>query len=97
MNTKHTRLKLLTAFLYGCFLCCAAYGGGPQAIISPPTGLQAHWQSPGRSQLPVERFAKRFQHEGLPIIRVWENRSMLVSVGVDPKGRPGLWLLQKAY
>lgn len=43
----------------------------------------------------IEDFARRVHREGLPFARVWENHSMLVSVGLNPKGRPGLWIIQK--
>jgi hypothetical protein len=43
----------------------------------------------------IEDFARQVHREGLPFARVWENQSMLVSVGLNPKGRPGLWIIQK--
>jgi hypothetical protein len=46
---------------------------------------------PGR----VEELALRFHREGLPIARLWENKSALVSLGLNQKGKPGLWIVQK--
>jgi hypothetical protein len=46
---------------------------------------------PGR----VEELALRFHREGLPIARLWENKSALVSLGLNQKGKPGLWFVQK--
>jgi hypothetical protein len=46
---------------------------------------------PGR----VEQLALRFHREGLPIARLWENKSALVSLGLNQKGKPGLWIIQK--
>jgi hypothetical protein len=46
---------------------------------------------PGR----VEELALRFHREGLPIARLWENKSALVSLGLNSKGKPGLWITQK--
>jgi hypothetical protein len=43
----------------------------------------------------IEDFARQVHREGLPLARVWENQSMLLSVGLNPKGRPGLWIIQK--
>jgi hypothetical protein len=45
----------------------------------------------------VEELVLRFHREGLPIARLWENKSALVSLGFNPKGKPGLWLTQKTH
>ena len=45
----------------------------------------------------AEAFAQRFHREGLPIARLWENHSALVSLGLNQKGKPGLWLVQKTH
>jgi len=42
-----------------------------------------------------QRFSRRVQREGLPFARLWENKSALVSIGLNQKGKPGLWLIQK--
>jgi hypothetical protein len=46
---------------------------------------------------PAEAFARRVHREGLPVARLWETRSALVSVGLNQKGKPGLWLIQKTH
>jgi hypothetical protein len=43
----------------------------------------------------AESFARRFHREGLPVARLWENHSALISLGLNAKGKPGLWLVQK--
>jgi len=43
----------------------------------------------------AEAFARQFRHEGLPVARLWENHAALVSLGLNAKGKPGLWLVQK--
>ena len=50
-------------------------------------------RTPGR----VEELALRIHREGLPLARLWENKSALVSLGLNPKGKPGLWLTQKTH
>ncbi len=40
-------------------------------------------------------FARRVQREGLPLARLWETKSALLSVGLNAKGKPGIWLVQK--
>jgi hypothetical protein len=43
----------------------------------------------------LQQFAHNAGHEGLPVARLWENHSALVSLGLSPRGKPGLWLIQK--
>jgi hypothetical protein len=51
----------------------------------------------GRSMSRAEAFAQRFHREGLPLARLWENKSALVSLGINQKGKAGLWLVQKTH
>lgn len=50
-----------------------------------------------REMSKAEAFARRFHREGLPVARLWENHSALVSLGLNQKGKPGLWLVQKTH
>jgi hypothetical protein len=43
----------------------------------------------------MQEFARRFHREGLPVARLWESHSALVSLGLNQRGKPGLWLVQK--
>jgi hypothetical protein len=43
----------------------------------------------------AEEFAHRVHKEGLPIARLWQTHSALLSLGLNQKGKPGLWLIQK--
>jgi hypothetical protein len=45
----------------------------------------------------VQAMAERFRHEGLPVARLWENHSALVSLGLNSRGKPGIWLVQKIH
>ena len=66
-------------------------------------GAQTQFQLPAfeaeaaRGRVPgrVEEFAQRVHREGLPVARLWENKSALVSLGLNQKGKPGLWIIQK--
>lgn len=42
-----------------------------------------------------EKFVSKLRREGLPLARLWENASALVSFGLNRKGQPGFWLVQK--
>jgi hypothetical protein len=64
-------------------------------------GLQEDPPSVG-SELPAMRtmsraqeMARRFRSEGLPVARLFESRSALVSLGLNQRGKPGIWLIQK--
>ena len=50
-----------------------------------------------KSYSPAAAFANRVHREGLPLARLWENKSALVSVGLNQRGKPGLWLTQKTH
>jgi hypothetical protein len=50
-----------------------------------------------RSRPPMEELARHVQHEGLPLARLWENKSALVHIGLNQRGKPGLWLVQKIH
>jgi hypothetical protein len=52
---------------------------------------------PTRVKGGVQAFAERFHREGLPIARLWENKSALVSFGLNQRGKAGLWLVQKTH
>jgi hypothetical protein len=43
----------------------------------------------------AEELTRRLHREGLPVARLWETRSALVSIGLSPRGKPGIWLIQK--
>ena len=60
--------------------------GLEQVQLSSSSSETLRARIPGR----VEELVLRFHREGLPIARLWENKSALVSLGLNPKGKPGL-------
>jgi len=48
-------------------------------------------RTPGR----LEEFAGRVRREGLPIARLWQNKSSVLSLGLNQRGKPGLWFVQQ--
>jgi hypothetical protein len=48
-----------------------------------------------RAMSQAEIFVRRVHREGLPIARLWESKSALLSIGLNQRGKPGLWLSQK--
>jgi hypothetical protein len=71
----------------------------------------ARRQSPAREQaeLPLlgsdsmharptlQDFVHKVHREGLPVARLFETKSALVHLGLSPRGKPGLWLVQKTH
>jgi hypothetical protein len=45
----------------------------------------------------AEILARRIHREGLPVARLLETKSALLSVGLNQRGKPGLWLTQKTH
>jgi hypothetical protein len=43
----------------------------------------------------AEELTRRIHREGLPVARLWESHSALVSLGLNARGKPGIWLIQK--
>jgi hypothetical protein len=51
--------------------------------------------SGGRPMSRAEEFTHRVRQEGLPLARLWQSKSAFISLGLNRKGKPGLWLIQK--
>jgi len=45
----------------------------------------------------LQDFVRRVHREGLPVARLFETKGALVHLGLNPKGKPGLWLVQKTH
>jgi len=50
-----------------------------------------------RTRPALQDFVRRVHREGLPVARLFESKSALVHVGLSPRGKPGLWLVQKTH
>jgi hypothetical protein len=70
----------------------------------------AHRQNPSQEQrveLPtlgangmgarptIQEYVHKVHQEGLPVARLFETKSALLHLGLSPRGKPGLWLVQK--
>jgi hypothetical protein len=42
-----------------------------------------------------EAWVHRVRREGVPIVRLWNSKAALLSIGLNQRGKPGLWLIQK--
>jgi hypothetical protein len=43
----------------------------------------------------AQQVVQRIRREGVPFARLWENHAALLSLGLNQRGKPGLWLMQK--
>jgi hypothetical protein len=50
---------------------------------------------PMKNTSRAEELTRRLHREGLPIARLWQTHSAMVSLGLSPRGKPGIWLIQK--
>jgi hypothetical protein len=50
-----------------------------------------------RTMSQAEILALRVRREGLPIARLLESKSALLSIGLNQRGKPGLWVTQKVH
>ncbi len=76
--------------------------GFPSALAhrqfaAPDASAQLPSLGAGNPRPPLPELARHIQHEGLPIARLWENHSALVHIGLNQRGKPGLWLAQKIH
>ena len=49
------------------------------------------------SRPTIQDLVQRVHREGLPVARLFETKSALVHLGLSPRGKPGLWLVQKTH
>jgi hypothetical protein len=68
--------------------------GAQEDIRLPSLGFESA-QTPSRGR--AQELVSRVRREGLPVARLWQNNSALVSLGLNQKGKPGLWLIQKIH
>jgi hypothetical protein len=63
---------------------------------SPEQGRFANLASGSLPTRPsIQERARLFHRDGFPVARLWESNSTLLHLGLNEKGKPGLWILQK--
>ena len=67
-----------------------AFGFAARAS-SPAASPGAHIMS------PLQTMAHNFRQEGLPLAKLFQNNESLVHLGLNPKGKPGLWIIHKLH
>lgn len=66
--------------------------GSQEQVQLPMLGASGMRSRPG-----IEDFVRRVHREGLPVARLFESKAALLHLGLNPKGKPGLWLVQKTH
>jgi hypothetical protein len=73
-----------------------AFNSDNDAEDPPRTGFGT-----GEARFPMmsrqETWLHRVHREGVPIVRLWNSKAALLSIGLNQKGKPGLWLIQKVH
>jgi hypothetical protein len=46
---------------------------------------------------PLQTLAHNFRQEGLPIAKLFQSNQSLLHLGLNPRGKPGLWLVHKLH
>lgn len=68
--------------------------GTDDRVWSPALGAgELNFRVMGQAEI----LARRTRREGLPVARLWETKSALLSIGLNQRGKPGLWLTQKIH
>jgi hypothetical protein len=68
-------------------------GASTDALWPQPAwhGAAPQW----RERTPVEELVRGMRRNGLPLARLWQGRGSLFSVGLSPKGKPGIWFTKQ--
>jgi hypothetical protein len=71
----------------------AGSGANDHAALTdlPTSDTDFHFASPS------ERFVGRMRREGLPIARLWKSESALLSIGLNKRGKPGVWFTKTLH
>jgi hypothetical protein len=53
----------------------------------------------GNQRVPsrAEQLVRNFHRDGLPVARLFQSENSLVHLGLNQKGKPGLWVVQKIH
>jgi hypothetical protein len=68
-----------------------------QISVQEPAELPLLGSDGMHARPTVQDFVQKVHREGLPVARLFETKSALVHLGLSPRGKPGLWLVQKIH
>ena len=64
-------------------------------VTQEPVELPLLGSESMRARPIIQDFVQKVHREGLPVARLFETKSALLHLGLSPRGKPGLWLVQK--
>jgi len=71
--------------------------GAEDRMRSSTFGARAlSFQEMSPAQILAQRI-QRIHREGLPIAHLWESQSAALSIGLNQRGKPGLWFTQRMH
>jgi hypothetical protein len=78
--------------------------GAPKTVESfLPSKTKAKWaglsdpKDGERIPSRAEQLARNFHRDGLPVARLFQSKNSLFHIGLNQKGKPGLWFVQKLH
>jgi hypothetical protein len=70
-------------------------GGAPGFQADRGTAERAAPAVSGHIMSPMETVVHNFHQEGLPVAKLFQSETSLVHIGLNPRGKPGLWVVHK--
>jgi hypothetical protein len=52
---------------------------------------------PFETRSPVQVLTRRIRNEGIPFAHLWRSRSAAVTIGLNARAKPGIWLFQTSH
>jgi hypothetical protein len=68
-----------------------------QTLAQEPLELPLLGSDSMRARPTMQDFVQRVHQQGLPVARLIETKSALLHLGLNARGKPGLWLVQKTH
>ena len=69
----------------------------PQTLAQQPAERPFLGADGMQTRPTIQDLVQRVHREGLPVARLFETKSALLHLGLSPRGKPGLWLVQKTH
>jgi hypothetical protein len=70
----------------------------PNVAHADALALQPAWHGDApqlRDRTAAQELVHGMRRNGVPLARLWQGRGALFSVGLSPKGKPGLWFTKQ--
>jgi hypothetical protein len=76
----------------------SAAAGSPASISAAGDSAAAAYTSQsGHIVSRMQLMAHNFRQQGLPLAKLFENKDSLVHLGLNQKGKPGLWFVHELH